>query len=200
MGTDLDEKSLHYLGEIINSVKLMSKLIDDLLSFSRTSRQPMMLRKVDLTKIVQKVIENLAPDIDKRKIEWHIGNLSVVNGDSSLLQIVLTNLISNAVKFTRPIEQAVIEIGCQNKENEITVFIRDNGVGFNPEYADKLFSVFQRLHHTNEFEGTGVGLAIAQRIINRHGGRIWAESDVGHGSTFYFTLSKFGVEKKNAYN
>lgn len=200
MGQDFDETSRHYLDEIINSVKLMGMLIDDLLSFSRTSRQPMNFKRVDLKKISQTVIESLSPDIAKRKIEWNIGDFPTVNGDSSLMQIVMTNLISNAVKFTRPREKANIEIGCRSGDDEITIYIRDNGVGFNPEYSDKLFAVFQRLHHTDEFEGTGVGLAIAQRIINRHGGKIWAESQIGNGATFYFTLPKYKTEENNASN
>lgn len=194
---NLDENSQHYLQEISYSAKLMGKLIDDLLSFSRTSRQQLFFNKLDLEKVTHTVIENIAPDIGSRKIEWQIGKLPMVIGDSSLMQIALTNLISNAVKFTRPRKIANIEINSQEKNAEITVYIRDNGVGFDPAYADKLFGVFQRLHHTNEFEGTGVGLATTQRIINRHGGRIWAESKLEHGATFYFTLPKYIKEESN---
>ena len=190
LGVEIDETSQHYISEILDSAKLMGKLIDDLLSFSRTSRALLQYNKLDLEKIVHTIIENLTPDIGNRLIEWYIGKLPLVTGDGSLMQIVLTNLISNAVKFTRPREQAKIEINYKEKSQEIVIFVRDNGVGFDPTYTDKLFGVFQRLHHTNEFEGTGVGLATAQRIINRHGGKIWAESEVGQGATFYFTIPK----------
>jgi PAS domain S-box-containing protein len=184
----LDEKERHYMTAISESVKTMGKLIDDLLSFSRMGRQAMLLKCLELGEMVYKVIQELKPDFIEKKIHWQVGDLPTITGDASMLRIVLVNLISNAIKFTRPREQAIIEIGCQYQETEVVVFVRDNGVGFDQSYVSRLFGVFQRLHHTEEFEGTGVGLAIAQRIIIRHGGRIWAEGELGHGATFFFSL------------
>jgi two-component system, chemotaxis family, sensor kinase Cph1 len=166
----------------------MGLLIDDLLSLPRLGRQTMSLEEVDLSSIIQNVKKELEPEIAGRKIQWRMERLPLVKGDASLLRIVMTNLISNAVKFTRWREQAVIEVGSESREGETIVFIRDNGVGFDPAYIYKLFGVFQRLHRTDEFEGTGVGLAIVQRIIRRHGGRVWAEGEIGKGAVFYFTL------------
>ncbi len=187
--TTLDPRSQHYMVNISESAKRMGSLIDDLLSFSRMGRSEMSRMQVDLGTLVQEVIRELAPEAADRKINWHIADLAVVTGDRAMLQIVLVNLISNALKFTRPREQVTIEIGClPEQEKGITIFIRDNGVGFDMNYADKLFGVFQRLHRADEFEGTGIGLANVRRIINRHGGRTWAEGRVNHGATFYFSL------------
>jgi PAS domain-containing protein len=174
-----------------DSAQKMGVLIDDLLAFSRMGRQAMSLKQVDLGTLVRDVIRELEPEADGRYIAWRIGDLPAVKGDVSMLRIVLGNLISNAVKFTRSNEQARIEVGCQSREQESIIFVRDNGAGFDPALADKLFGVFQRLHHKDEFEGTGVGLAIVQRIIIRHGGRTWAEGQVGRGATFYFSLPLF---------
>jgi light-regulated signal transduction histidine kinase (bacteriophytochrome) len=128
-------------------------------------------------------------------INWHIQELPVVSADETLIRTVLANLISNAIKFTRPRETGEIEIGCKNKEGETIIFIRDNGVGFNPAYSDKLFHIFKRLHHSNDFEGTGIGLANVRQIINRHGGKVWADGVLDKGATFSFSLplSKKGV-------
>ena len=139
--------------------------------------------------MVRDVIRELEPDAAGRSIEWRIGDLPVVGGDAAMLRLVLVNLISNALKFTRQSEQVKIEIGCTlDGKNEIVVFVRDNGVGFDMTYADKLFGVFQRLHRAHEFEGTGIGLANVRRIITRHGGRTWAEGKVDQGATFFFAL------------
>jgi PAS domain S-box-containing protein len=193
-GNRLDQQSQRYLSLIENSAIKMGNLINDLLSFSRLGRQELKFNKVDLGVIVHDVIEDLEPDTAVRNIKWLIEGLPVINGDSSMFQIVMMNLISNALKFTMPREEAVIEVGSESREGETIVFIRDNGVGFDPEYADNLFGVFQRLHRIDEFEGTGVGLAIVQRIIHRHGGRVWAEGEIGKGAVFYFSLLKSGKE------
>jgi light-regulated signal transduction histidine kinase (bacteriophytochrome) len=145
-------------------------------------------QEVNSAKLVQIVLDESQSQREGRQIEWKVGNLPVCHGDPALLKQVWVNLICNAIKYTRGREPAVIEIGCNRKENENVYFVRDNGAGFDMKYADKLFGVFQRLHRADQFEGTGVGLAIVQRIVNRHGGRVWAEAEVNHGATFYFTL------------
>ena len=186
---NLDEKSLHYMTTISNSATRMGALVDDLLSFSRMGRSGMSKQRVDLNGLVREVIVELEPEAKGRKIHWHVADLPLVTGDRAMLRVVLINLISNALKFTQPREQAEIEIGCMpDREKETTIFVRDNGVGFDTNYADKLFGVFQRLHRADEFEGTGIGLANVRRIINRHGGRTWAEGAVNQGATFYFSL------------
>ena len=185
----LDEKSRHYMDVIADSTKQMGTLIDDLLSFSRMNRAEMFKSQVDLNELVQNVIQDFLPEIEDRGIEWQIGPLPQVTCDRAMLRTALVNLVSNAVKFTNMRETARIEIGCEKEDGiETIIYVRDNGVGFDMTYADKLFGVFQRLHHADEFEGTGIGLANVRRIINRHGGRTWAEGDVGHGATFYFSL------------
>jgi len=191
IATTQDEKSRRYMAIISEAAKKMGRLIDDLLSFSRMSRYEMSKGQVDLGDLVQQVIRELGPETEGRTIRWRIGDLPVITGDRAMLRIVLVNLISNAIKFTRPREQAEIEIGrTVDRETEPSVFVRDNGVGFDMTYADKLFGVFQRLHHVDEFEGTGIGLANVHRIIKRHGGRTWAEGKVNHGATFYFSLPR----------
>jgi PAS domain S-box-containing protein len=187
---DLDEKSLHYFSVISNAAIKMGDLIDDLLSFSRMGRQEMKLKEVNLETIVSDVTRELKQETAGRNIQWRIESLPSVMGDESLLRIVMMNLFSNAVKFTRGKEQAVIEAGSQSREGKTVVFVRDNGVGFDQNYAKNLFGVFQRLHGIDEFEGTGVGLAMVQRIIHRHGGRVWAEGEVDKGAVFYFSLSR----------
>jgi PAS domain S-box-containing protein len=168
----------------------MGHLIDDLLKFSRYSRQPLIKHTVHPADLVQQALQLLNAEYAGRKITFEIADLPPCQGDSGLLLQVWVNLISNAIKFTRHSEMAVIEIGSQqNEHGEVTYFVKDNGVGFDMRYADKLFGVFHRLHSTNEFEGTGVGLALVQRIIMRHGGRIWPESQLGVGTTFFFTIS-----------
>ena len=191
MPAALDERSQHYMATISDSAKRMGTLIDDLLSFSRMGRYEMSAMQVDLNRLVQEVIQELEPETASRSIHWRVAALPVVTGDRAMLRIVLVNLVSNAVKFTRSRAQAEIEIGClPGKGTEAVVFVRDNGVGFDMAYADKLFGVFQRLHRADEFEGTGIGLANVHRIISRHGGRTWAEGEVNHGATFYFSLPR----------
>jgi len=186
-----DDESQRLLRVIIESMKKMGALIDALLNFSRIGRAEMHRIEIDLTQLVREVQRDLEPETDGRKIVWKIGNLAKVNGDPSLLRQVMINLISNAIKFTRPRDEARIEIDMMNEEKEkLVMFIRDNGVGFDMNYVEKLFGVFQRLHRDEEFEGTGIGLANVQRIIQRHGGRIWAEGTVDSGATFYFSLPR----------
>jgi light-regulated signal transduction histidine kinase (bacteriophytochrome) len=167
----------------------MGRLIDDLLNFSRLGRQLLSKQAVDTAKLVQQVLDSLNSEQEGRRVEISIGELPVCQGDPALLRQVWINLLSNALKFTRGQNVARIEIGCLTQEGGAPVyFVKDNGVGFDMQYADKLFGVFQRLHSTEEFEGTGVGLATVQRIIHRHGGQVWAEAKVGASATFYFTI------------
>ncbi len=184
----LDEEGQRHLQTISESSRQMGKLIDDLLGFSRTARVELRKVKVDLNDLVDGVIHELELDATNRQIEWSVSKLPEVEGDPALLRQVILNLISNALKYTRTRKQAKITIGSMNEDNETVVFIRDNGVGFDPRYAQKLFGVFQRLHRQSEFEGTGVGLANVRRIISRHGGRTWAEGNLDKGATFYFSL------------
>src|SRR5581483_8844749 len=186
----LDNRGHHYLEIISDSARQMGNLIDDLLVFSRMGRAEMRMRRVDLEALTREIIGTYTEEVQPRKIKWKNGNLPVVEGDPSLLKQVLVNLISNAVKYTRARELAEIEIGSMETANELIVFVRDNGVGFEMEYAHKLFGVFQRLHRSDEFEGTGIGLANVRRIVHRHGGRTWAEGKVNMGATFYFSLPK----------
>ena len=146
------------------------------------------------------MIQSLNPDIGDREVEWKIGDLPYVECDTALMHQVWQNLLSNALKFTRPRSHAVIAIGQEQRDGEAVVYVRDNGVGFSMKYADKLFGVFQRLHRAEDFEGTGVGLATVQRIIQKHGGRIWAEAELDKGASFYFTLgsSQCSEEDSNA--
>jgi PAS domain S-box-containing protein len=190
----LDERSRHYMDTISSSAKYMGQLIDDLLAFSRMGRYELSKTQVDLGTLVHKVVQELEPETESRDVHWHIANLPTIEGDGAMLHLVLTNLIANALKFSRACVPAVIEIGCRADEKETIFFIRDNGVGFDMAYVDKLFGVFQRLHPADEFEGTGIGLANVRRIINRHGGRTWAEGKTDHGATFYFSLPHTGQE------
>jgi PAS domain S-box-containing protein len=185
----LTGEALMYLDKVKENANKMALLIDDLLTFSRLSRNPLKKRRVDLRGLVVQVIEELHAESAGREIKWQIGNLSPCQADPALLKQVYANLISNALKYTRPRPEPVIEIGSRKLRGQTVYFVRDNGVGFDMKYAGNLFGVFQRLHSEVEFEGTGIGLAIVQRIVNRHGGRIWVEAEVDKGATFYFTLS-----------
>lgn len=187
---DLPEKAQHYLTSIADSVHQMGMLIDELLEFSRTGRTEMHLSKLDMDRMVQEVKNSLHQDNANREIEWIIGKLPSVFCDKAMMKLVWINLLSNAVKFTRKRETAKIEVGAREEAKEFAFFVRDNGVGFDMQYAQKLFGVFQRLHSVEEFEGTGIGLANVRRIISRHGGRTWAEAEPDKGATFYFTLPK----------
>ncbi len=168
----------------------MNQLIDDLLEFSRTSRAELRRQPVDLGEVVRGAVQRLAPDQGERTVEWRVQPLPTVIGDPGLLRQVFDNLLSNALKYTRTRPEAVIEVAAQPHEREVWLSVRDNGVGFDPEYAGKLFGVFQRLHRNEEFEGTGIGLANVRRIVSRHGGRVWAESgqEGQTGATFWVAL------------
>ena len=198
----LDDKSRRYMQTILESSKRMGNLIDDLLGFSRIGRAETKKTAVNLEQLIRQVVAELGQETSGRDIAWKIGALPVCYGDRSMLKVVLVNLVSNAVKFTRMRAPAEIEIGCADgKENQVEVFVRDNGAGFDMRYANKLFGVFQRLHRSEEFEGTGIGLATAQRIIHRHGGKIRAEGAVDQGATFYFSLPKaYDGSEKTAGN
>jgi signal transduction histidine kinase len=184
----IDETGRRYMTTILESSKRMGMLIDDLLAFSRIGRSEMKVKTVDTEKLVKDVIREMQGEIKGRDIVWKIEELPHVYGDPSMLRLVLVNLISNAVKFTRTRPQAEIDIGCSSGEGECVFSVKDNGVGFDMKYAEKLFGVFQRLHRQEEFEGTGIGLANVRRIVARHGGRTWAEGSVDGGATIYFAL------------
>jgi PAS domain S-box-containing protein len=188
----LDQEQQEMLGIIADSAKKMDRLIDDLLAFSRMARAEMLQRKVNMAAVVEQARHELRPQMERRKIKWTIQPLPEIDGDPALLRQVILNLLANALKFTVNRGEARIEIGSRDMDREHVFFVRDNGVGFDQNYAHKLFGVFQRLHPTNEFPGTGIGLAIVRRIIARHGGRTWAEGEVDRGATFYFSIPKTG--------
>ncbi|MGB8899800.1 MAG: ATP-binding protein [Methylocella sp.] len=185
----LDEKSQRFIRTIIESANRMGNLIDDLLAFSRIGRAETKMTAVDLEQLVKEVVAEIGQETKGRDIAWQIGALPVCYGDRSMLRLVVVNLVSNAVKFTRMRRPAEIEIGCVDRnKKEVEVFVRDNGAGFDMQYVNKLFGVFQRLHLPEQFEGTGIGLATVQRVIHRHGGKVRAEGAVDQGATFYFSL------------
>ena len=188
----LDEEGKRICNIITTEALRMGDLIDDLLSFSRLSRKEIMPAKVDMKALVSSVYGELTRESERERIDFKIGKLPLAEGDPSLLHQVWVNLISNAIKFTSKKDRAVIEVGTKKSDNENIYCVRDNGAGFDLQYVDKLFGVFQRLHSEDEFEGTGVGLAIVQRIVQRHGGRVWAEGEVDKGATFYFSLPREG--------
>jgi PAS domain S-box-containing protein len=189
--SQLNDRSQRYVTIILESAKRMGNLIDDLLAFSRIGRAETHKTSLSLQQLVQEALTEAGQDAGGRDIVWKVGTLPTWYGDRSMLRLALVNLVSNAVKFTRTRPQAEIEIACMDqKQDQIVVFIRDNGVGFDMKYVDKLFGVFQRLHAAEAFEGTGIGLATVQRIVHRHGGRVWAEGLVDKGATFFFSLSK----------
>ena len=188
----LDHKSRHYLQVITQAAGKMGNLIDDLLAFNRVGRAELAKTGIDLNRMAREVVQDLAEQTRGRVIEWEIAPLSTVVGDAVMLRQVLANLIANAVKFTQPRALARIQIGTRDEPGETLVYVRDNGVGFDIRYANKLFGLFQRLHSNEEFEGTGVGLANVQRIILRHGGRVWAEGAVDVGATIWFSLPQNG--------
>jgi PAS domain S-box-containing protein len=190
LGSQTSGKAKHYMTVIAGASKKMNILIDDLLTFSRMGRTNMEKTTVNMQGIIRDVINEMAPDIKERDVEWKIGTLPDVYGDTNMLRLAIVNLISNAIKYTAPRSKAEIEIGCTEEAEEFIFFVKDNGVGFDMEFVDKLFGVFQRLHQSDEFEGTGIGLANVHRIISRHGGRTWAEGVVGQGATLYFTIPK----------
>jgi light-regulated signal transduction histidine kinase (bacteriophytochrome) len=170
----------------------MGALIDDLLAFARLSRQPLRKQTIAPAELVKQVLEDLTLEREGRQVEITVGDLPVCQGDPQLLKQVMVNLLSNGLKYTRTRDVARIEVGAiiPAAGDTPVYYVRDNGVGFDMRYSDKLFGVFQRLHGAEEYPGTGVGLAIVQRIVHRHGGRVWAEAQVNHGATFYFMLTQ----------
>jgi light-regulated signal transduction histidine kinase (bacteriophytochrome) len=187
-GAQLEPEARILLDNIQSAGVKMGELIDELLDFSRAGSRQLTIEAVEMEILVQSVIASLSQETAHRQIDWVLGALPVANADPALIQQVYANLIGNAVKYTSKLDVAHIEIGSAAQNDETIYFVRDNGAGFNMRYADQLFRAFQRLHSDEEFEGTGLGLAIVQRIVARHGGRVWAEAEVGRGATFYFTL------------
>jgi light-regulated signal transduction histidine kinase (bacteriophytochrome) len=187
----LDDKSRRYMQTILESAKRMGNLIDDLLAFSRIGRVETQKTLVNVEQLVKEVVADAGQETRGREIAWKIKTLPVCYGDRSMLKQVIVNLVSNALKFTNMRTRTEIEIGCMDvDENEVEIFVRDNGAGFDMQYVGKLFGVFQRLHLPEQFEGTGIGLAIVQRIVLRHGGKVRAEGAPDQGATFYFSLPK----------
>lgn len=187
-GGQEDQEERELLERIIEAALRMGQLIDSLLQFARVAKIELVGAAIDLNELAAEVIQEFGPEIQERNVLLHCGRLHSVHADRALLRQVFVNLVSNALKYTRARPLAKIEIGSASRPGEIICYVRDNGVGFNPRYSDKLFGVFQRLHSGEEFEGTGIGLANARRIIVRHGGRIWAESVPDQGASFYFSL------------
>lgn len=183
-----DEDTVRKFQVIMENVKQMGKLISDLLNFSRLERRDMIVQRVDMSALIREVWQEIVTINPGRALTLKLEELPPCFADRALLKQVISNILGNAAKFTSSRDEAVIEVGFQKQKNEIVYYIRDNGVGFDMNYYDKLFIIFKTLHDRKEYGGTGVGLALAQRIINRHGGRIWAESKINQGSTFYFTI------------
>jgi light-regulated signal transduction histidine kinase (bacteriophytochrome) len=181
------------LSHVVTNAKRMEALIEDLLQFSRVSRQPIERRPVDVAALVKKILGEIQPQQGLRRIDVRIGELPEALADRSLLEQVFLNLLTNAFKFTRKRDLAVVEIGGRQDADGVLYFVRDNGAGFDMRYADRLFKAFQRLHHVSQFEGTGVGLSIVQRIVQRHGGRVWVDAEEDQGATFQFTLPRSSV-------
>ncbi len=181
-------EAIIYLDRILTAATHMGQLIDDLLNLAKIGRLELRRERAQIAGLVKQAIAELPPEAKERNIEWWVEPLPELNCDARLLKLIFTNLLSNAVKFTRNQANAVIEVGSRVTDGQATIFVRDNGVGFDMQYADKLFGVFQRLHRQEDFEGTGIGLATVQRIVRRHGGEIWAESQLNSGTTFFFTL------------
>jgi two-component system, chemotaxis family, sensor kinase Cph1 len=188
-GPAMSAETRHHLQRIEEGVWRMGLLIDELLNLARVGRHALKLQTVQLNSIIDEVVTLLQHDSEGRAVTWEIADLPPTECDPILVKQVFQNLIANALKFTRPRERAVIEIGHLQQNGQSVIFVRDNGVGFNMKYKDKLFGVFQRLHRAEDFEGTGIGLATVQRIVRKHGGRAWAESELDKGATFYFALA-----------
>ena len=186
----LDDEGKRICSIISGEARRMGQLIDDLLAFSRLGRKEIYSSKIDMKSLAVSVLNDLLKEEDRARLDFHITRLPSIQADSSLIRQVWVNLLSNAIKFTSKKERSVIDVGSKANEDEVIYYVRDSGAGFDMEYANKLFGVFQRLHSENEFEGTGVGLAIVQRIIRRHGGHVWAEGEMDKGATFYFALPR----------
>ncbi len=191
----LDDEGKRYLNIVRDNTQKMGQLIEDLLALSRLGRKEMQVSRIDMAKLAKTVFDELKEANPGQNIQLEIKTLPPAYGDQAMIHQVFVNLLSNAIKFTRSKEKAVIEIGCNTQMNENVYYVKDNGVGFDMQYLNKLFGVFQRLHSAEDFDGTGVGLAIVKRIINRHGGKVWAEGKVDEGATFYFNISEEGIKK-----
>jgi PAS domain S-box-containing protein len=187
---ELPDEAQHYLTRVREGALRMGRLVDDLLNLSRVGRQQPRRQIVGLNSLVEEVRRDLKPETEGRQVDWRISSLPFVECDPALMKQVFANLLSNALKFTRPRERAVIELGTMTRDDQPVIFVHDNGVGFSMKYADKLFGIFQRLHRQEDFEGTGVGLATVQRILHKHGGRVWAEGELDKGATFYFVFGE----------
>jgi light-regulated signal transduction histidine kinase (bacteriophytochrome) len=188
-GPKLDGEALRYVRTIGSSVNAMRQLIDDLLEFSRHGFKEMELSGIDMNELVSSVLGELQRATPERQIEWRLQPLPPVHGDRAMIRQVWVNLLSNAIKFSGRTGNAWVEVGCSDTgEQQNTYYVKDNGAGFDMKHVDKLFGIFQRLHSAKQFEGTGVGLSIVQRVVQRHGGRVWAEAKVNEGATFHFTL------------
>jgi light-regulated signal transduction histidine kinase (bacteriophytochrome) len=187
---DVPDEAQHYFQLIRNNAQQMGRLVDDLLAFARLGRQALTKRTIAMGDLVRECLATLQDEYANRNITIQVDDLPSCQADPALLKQVWINLLENALKYSRSRDPAVITIGCQVVDGETIYVVRDNGVGFDMRYSDKLFGVFQRLHRAEEYEGTGVGLAIVQRIIHRHGGRVWAEAAVDQGATFLFTLGR----------
>jgi light-regulated signal transduction histidine kinase (bacteriophytochrome) len=187
-GPQLPAEARRYLDKVGQGARQMGCMVDDLLHLSQVGRQALSLQVTSLNSILAAALEVLQPECSDRSIEWRIGELCSVACDQGLMKQALVNLLENALKYTRPRHPAVIEVGQMNLKDEQVVFIRDNGVGFDMQYAARLFGVFHRLHSASEFEGSGIGLATVERIIRKHGGRIWAQAERDRGATFFFTV------------
>lgn len=195
--SSLDDTSRRYLGTITESAHYAGTLVDNLLAFSRMGRSEMRLGTIDMAQLFEELRVGMQAECAQRSVEWHIEPLPTVRGDLAMLRLVAQNLLSNALKYTRGREPATIEVACREEAREWVFTISDNGVGFDMNYVDKLFGVFQRLHRAEEFEGTGIGLANTRRIVARHGGRTWAQGVVGQGATFGFSLPKTPLQKQS---
>jgi light-regulated signal transduction histidine kinase (bacteriophytochrome) len=187
-GDKLDQAGHEYLSRIRRAATRLDTLINDLLQLSRLTRQEMRREEVDLGQLAREILDERMRREPQREVDVRVQPACMVYGDPQLLRVILESLIDNAWKYTKNVAQAQIEFGRQAGADEHTFFVRDNGAGFDMNYADRLFQLFQRLHREEEFQGTGVGLSIAKRLIERHGGHIWAEGKLGEGATFYFTL------------
>ena len=187
---EADATSLHYLNMLTHLAQQAERLVNGLLNLSRTGRAEMHPGRIDMNRLVQEVKQHLEVELQERALIWQIEPLPIAWGDRTLIRLVLQNLMENAVKYTRPRSQPHITIGSLDQPRETIFFIRDNGIGFDPKYSDRLFGTFQRLHNDPQFEGSGLGLANVQRIIYRHGGRVWAEAEPDQGACFYFSLPR----------
>lgn len=194
----LDPALQEYLTRIQQGTRRMGQLVDELLNLARVGRKALVLQWTDLSAMIKKIIDDFKPIYEERDVQWMVQELPATQCDAALMKQVFQNLISNAVKYTRTREKTVIEIGHVTSKTQPAIYVRDNGVGFNMKYAGKLFGIFQRLHSNEDFEGTGVGLATVQRILQKHGGRAWAEAEPNRGATFYFSLPGLKAEEEAA--